>query len=1366
MKTINDGMTAMYFDRAVPIEQLGTVEANIYQIRGDVYKFALIPESRDKTEQEITALKANVKKQMDAYRATSLLQSEKDGLALFDPGWVTYQAEIDKCLSLVKAGQQDEMLKMVADGGSTALARTAVDNAANTLSQINVKAAEELNTAGDKQFASSSMIIIVVAIIAVIFALLIAIVLTRLITGPINKVKAGLKKIAVGDVSEVVNVKSKDEIGQMAETYADMQKYLVEMAGVTQKIAAGDLSVTVNVRSDKDVLGQSCSKVATNLKALVADANMLSMAAVEGKLATRADASKHQGEYAAIVKGVNQTLDSVIGPLNVAAEYVDKISKGNIPARITDNYNGDFNNIKNNLNQCIDAVNNLVADANLLSKAAVEGKLATRADASKHFGDYAAIVKGVNLTLDSVIGPLNVAADYVDKISKGNIPARITDNYNGDFNTIKNNLNQCIDAVNNLVADANVLSKAAVEGKLATRADASKHNGDFRKIVAGVNQTLDSVIGPLNVAADYVDKISKGNIPAKISDTYNGDFNVIKNNLNQCIDAVNNLVADAGMLAKAAVEGKLSTRADASKHYGDYAAIVKGVNQTLDSVIGPLNVAAEYVDKISKGNIPAKISDTYNGDFNTIKNNLNQCIDAVNNLVADANVLSKAAVEGKLATRADASKHNGDFRKIVAGVNQTLDSVIGPLNVAADYVDKISKGNIPAKISDTYNGDFNTIKNNLNQCIDAVNNLVADAGMLAKAAVEGKLATRADASKHNGDFRKIVAGVNQTLDSVIGPLNVAADYVDKISKGNIPAKISDTYNGDFNIIKNNLNQCIDAVNNLVADAGMLSQAAVEGKLATRADASKHFGDYAAIVKGVNGTLDSVIGPLNVAADYVEKISRGAIPAKITDKYNGDFNTIKNNLNQCIDAVNNLVADANMLSKAAVEGKLATRADASKHQGDFAAIVKGVNETLDAVIKPVNEAAAVLERLAANDLTMRVTGDYKGDHAKIKDSVNLAIDNLSKLVLALKQSATQLSTSSGQLTVASNQTSVATQQVATSSQQMAKGAQDQSANSQQTAKSVDQLSTVINQIAKSAQEQSNGVQKAVASITEVSTAAERANAGAKLAAQSSKDAAEAAKLGAEKARQTLKGMEKIKVASQNTALKIEELGTRSTEIGKIVAVIDDIAAQTNLLALNAAIEAARAGDQGRGFAVVSDEVRKLAERTATATKEIAELIANVQKGVEQANQVMAGGSLAVEEGFGLATQAGEALQQIMKSATEVDSQIDQISTSARQVSTTVGELVKIIDNVGSVTEQNTAATEEMSATATEVSKSVETVAGIAEENSAATEQVSASAEEMSAQVEEIVASSQSLQEMSVELQKMIDSFKLSDNAKLG
>jgi methyl-accepting chemotaxis protein len=953
--------------------------------------------------------------------------------------------------------------------------------------------------------------------------------------------------------------------------------------------------------------------------AFEAQFNILIDGVLKGRLAERIelDSIPNGGAYRQTAEGINLILESVVGPLNVAAGYVDRISQGDIPPKITDDYKGDFNTIKNNLNQAIDAISNMVAEAGRLEQAAIEGRLATRADASQYQGDYRKIVEGVNNTLDAVIGPLNVAAGYVDRISKGDIPPKITDNYNGDFNTIKDNLNNAVDAVNALVADANLLSVAAVEGKLATRADASKHQGDFRKIVQGVNDTLDAVIGPLNVAAGYVDRISNGDIPSKITDNYNGDFNTIKNNLNQAIDAVNALVVDANLLSVAAVEGKLATRADASKHQGDFRKIVQGVNETLDAVIGPLNVAAGYVDRISQGDIPSKITDNYNGDFNTIKNNLNQAIDAVNALVADANLLSVAAVEGKLATRADAAKHQGDFRKIVQGVNDTLDAVIGPLNVAAGYVDRISQGDIPSKITDNYNGDFNTIKNNLNQAIDAVNALVADANLLSVAAVEGKLATRADAARHQGDFRKIVQGVNDTLDAVIGPLNVAAGYVDRISNGDIPPKITDNYNGDFNLIKNNLNKAIDAVNALVADANMLSVAAVEGKLATRADASKHQGDFARIVQGVNETLDAVIGPLNVAAGYVDRISNGDIPAKITDNYNGDFNLIKNNLNRAIDAVNALIADANLLSVAAIEGRLETRADADQHQGDFRRIVQGVNETLDAVIGPVNEVMRVLTAMEHGDMTLSITEEYRGQLRQLRDTVNNTVDKLAQTI--------------GQVVRASEALGEATGEVNATAQSMSQGASEQAASVEETSSAMEQMSASVLQNAENAK------------VTD---------------AMANKAAREAGE-GGEAVTQTVAAMKTI-----------------ANKIG----IIDDIAYQTNLLALNAAIEAARAGEHGKGFAVVAAEVRKLAERSQVAAQEISELadssVAMAEKAGRLLNEIVpsiAKTSDLVQEIASASEEQTSGVDQINNAMTQLNQITQQNASASEQLAATSEEM---------------------------------------------------------------------------------------------
>ena len=599
-------------------------------------------------------------------------------------------------------------------------------------------------------------------------------------------------------------------------------------------------------------------------------------ASKDGRLTERAKATLFNGAHREMLQGVNEMLDAILLPIGEGNRILAQISAGKIDELITATYKGDHEKMKAAVNNVAVVTQGLQKELGRLIEASKEGQLSDRGKPEQFQGAYAEIVRGVNTMLDAILLPIGEGNRILAQISAGKIDELITATYKGDHEKMKVAVNNVAEVMQIITHMFERLTNAAREGKLIERGHPDRVKGAYSEIVTGVNSMLDAVITPLNVAADYVDRISKGDIPPKITATYNGDFNTIKNNLNTCIDAVNSLVADAAVLSKAAVDGKLATRADASRHQGDYRKIVQGVNDTLDAVIGPLNVSANYVDRISKGDIPAKITDTYNGDFNTIKGNLNTCIDAVNALVSDAGMLVKAAVDGKLATRADAAKHQGDYRKIVQGVNDTLDAVIGPLNVSANYVDRISKGDIPPRITDTYNGDFNTIKGNLNTCIDAVNALVSDAGTLVKAAIDGKLATRADASKHQGDYRKIVQGVNDTLDAVIGPLNVAARYVDMISKGDVPPQITDTYNGDFNTIKNNLNTLVTAMNDITAAAEEISNGNLTVTIRERSPQDKLMQALSAMVSGLTQTVSDIRGIAGEVAAASQSISTASI----------------------------------------------------------------------------------------------------------------------------------------------------------------------------------------------------------------------------------------------------------------------------------------------------------------------------------------------------------------------------------------------------------------------------------------------------------------------------------------------------------
>ena len=484
---------------------------------------------------------------------------------------------------------------------------------------------------------------------------------------------------------------------------------------------------------------------------------------------------------------------------------------------------------------------------------------------------------------------------------------------------LRKNINEII---NSLLEEARKLTEAAVNGKLATRGDVDKINFEFREIVKGVNDTLDAVIGPLNVAAEYIDRISNGDIPQKITDTYNGDFNEIKNNLNKCIDAVNNLIVDAAMLAKAAVEGKLATRADATKHMGDFRKIVEGVNSTLDAVIGPLNVAAEYVDRISNGDIPNKITDSYNGDFNEIKNNLNKCIDALRGLIDEMNKMSGEHDAGDIDVKIAVEKFQGAYKAMAEGVNNMVFGHIAVKKKAMACINQFGKGNIDAPL-EKFPGKKAFINENIEQLRANLKNFIAEMNRMSGEHDAGDIDIKIPAENFEGAYRVMAEGVNKMVFGHIAVKKKAMACVKEFGEGNFNAPL-EKFPGKKVFINDTIEQVRVNLKALIADANMLSTAAVEGKLATRADASKHQGDFRKIVEGVNDTLDAVIGPLNVAAEYVDRIAKGDVPQKITDSYNGDFNEIKNNLNMLIDSMNQVTEIAKKIASGNLDVKVAKR----------------------------------------------------------------------------------------------------------------------------------------------------------------------------------------------------------------------------------------------------------------------------------------------------------------------------------------------------------------------------------------------------------------------------------------------------------
>ena len=702
---------------------------------------------------------------------------------------------------------------------------------------------------------------------------------------------------------------------------------------------------------------------------------------------------------------VNSLIDDLVWPTTEVTRVISAVAQGDLLQTVRLDVDGrplkgEFLRSANIVNTMIKQLSVFTSEVTRVAReVGTEGKLGGQAKVSEVTGVWRELTESVNSMANNLTAQVRNISDVTIAVANGDLSRKITVDVRGEILQLKEAINTMVDQLRSFASEVTrVAREVGTEGKLGGQAIVPGVAGTWKDLTDSVNAMCGNLTDQVRNIAEVTTAVARGDLSKKITVNVSGEILQLKETINVMVDQLNGFAGEVTRVAReVGTEGKLGGQAQVPGVAGTWKDLTDNVNSMATNLTGQVRNIAEVTTAVAGGDLSKKITVDVRGEILQLKETINTMVDQLNGFAGEVTrVAREVGTEGKLGGQAQVPGVAGVWKDLTDNVNLLAANLTTQVRNIADVTTAVAGGDLSKKITVDASGEILRLKETINTMVDQLNGFAGEVTRVAReVGTEGKLGGQAQVPGVAGTWKDLTDNVNFMATNLTGQVRNIAEVTTAVANGDLSKKITVDVRGEILQLKETINTMVDQLNGFAGEVTRVArEVGTEGKLGGQAQVPGVAGVWKDLTDNVNLLAANLTTQVRNIAEVTTAVATGDLSKKITVDVRGEILQLKETINVMVDQLNGFAGEVTRVAReVGTEGKLGGQAQVPGVAGTWKDLTDNVNMLAANLTTQVRNIAEVTTAVANGDLSKKITVDVRGEILRLKETINVMVDQL-------------------------------------------------------------------------------------------------------------------------------------------------------------------------------------------------------------------------------------------------------------------------------------------------------------------------------------------------------------------------------------